>query len=40
MLGEVDLTHPTGAEQPLDHVAGEFLAVVQRHVQEPTNRHS
>ena len=39
MLDEVNLTHPTGAEQPLDHVAGEFLTGVQRHVQEPTNQH-
>jgi hypothetical protein len=32
MLDEVNLTHPTRAEQPLDHVAGEFLTGVQRHV--------
>ena len=40
MLGEVDLAHPTGAEQPLDHVAGEDLTAVQRHARKPTNRHA
>ena len=36
MLGEVDLAHSTGAEQPLNHVAGEDLTAVQRHDREPT----
>jgi hypothetical protein len=37
MLGEVNLTHTTSAEQALNNVAGEDLAVVQRHVRKPTN---
>ena len=36
MLGEVDLAHSTGSEQSLDHVAGEDLTAVQRHVRKPT----
>ena len=39
MLDEVNLAHPTCAKQALDHVPGEFLTGVQRHVQEPTNQH-
>ena len=37
MLGEVNLTHATSAEQALNNVAGEDLTVVQRHVRKPTN---
>jgi hypothetical protein len=37
MLGEVNLTHTTSAEQALNDVAGEDLTVVQRHVRKPTN---
>src|SRR5262249_8992067 len=37
MLGEVDLAHSTNAEQPLDHISGENLTAVQRHVGKPTN---
>ncbi len=37
MLGEVNLTHTTSAEQALNNVAGEDLAVVQRHARKPTN---
>ena len=37
MLGEVNLTHTTSAEQALNNVAGEDLTVVQRHVRKPTN---
>jgi len=40
MLGEVNLTHTTSSEQPLNGVSGEDLAVVQRHIQKPTNWHS
>src|ERR1700754_1195076 len=31
VLGEVDLTHTTGSEQPLNDVASENLTVVERH---------
>lgn len=37
MLGEVNLTHTTSAEQALNNVASEDLTVVQRHVRKPTN---
>jgi hypothetical protein len=37
MLGEVNLTHSTSAEQALNNVASEDLTVVQRHVRKPTN---
>ena len=40
MLGEVDLTHTTSAEQALNHVASEDVTVVQRHVRKPTNRYT
>ena len=37
MLGEVNLTHTTSAEQALNNVASEDLTVVQRHARKPTN---
>jgi hypothetical protein len=40
MLGEVNLTHTSSSEQPLNDVSGEDLTVVQRHIQKPTNWHS
>jgi hypothetical protein len=39
MLGEVNLTHATSAEQALNNVASEDLTVVERHARKPTNRH-
>src|ERR1700712_4605714 len=36
MLGEVNLAHATGAEQPLDHIPGEDVTAVQRHDRKPT----
>jgi hypothetical protein len=39
MLGEVNLTHTTSAEQALNNVASEDVTVVERHVPKPTNRH-
>ena len=39
MLGEINLAHSTRAEQPLNHIPGEDLTAVQRHVRKPTNRH-
>jgi hypothetical protein len=39
MLGEVDLTHSTGADHPLNDVTSEDVTVVERHVPKPTNRH-
>ena len=38
MLDEINLTHPTGAEEPLNGVTGENVTVVERHDQKPTKR--
>jgi hypothetical protein len=40
MLGEVNLTHTTSAEQALNNVASEDFTVVERHARKPTNRHT
>jgi hypothetical protein len=39
MLGEVNLARTTSAEQALNDVTSEDLAVVERHARKPTNRH-